>query len=68
MTTNERIRKRNLGYALTFVILVLSYLAPVLAWYNSGLMWGGADLFFLSLLALHCTYIFWLKGFIFVPD
>jgi len=56
---------RELGWAITVVVLLFAFCIPVLAWYNSGFHWSGVYEVFGSLLLLVTAYILWLRVFMF---
>lgn len=55
---------REVGWAFSFSFWLLSYMIPILAWYNDGFYFVGALLIMVALDALALAYILWLLVFL----
>ena len=56
---------RELGWSVSGVLLLATYLIPVLAWYNANLGWGGAVMVQIALTCWVWAFIVWLRIFVF---
>lgn len=56
---------RDLGWTIAAMLLLVSYLIPVLAWYNTGFDYWGVVTVFVSITALVWVYLLWLRIFVF---